>query len=287
MSQIIIINCEDEFLREREAYEQAESFLADEIIKLKFPEDKERFFAFSQLREFFQTKRVFVVFDVEEIPEVPEGSFLVCVPKLKLSSPGARVINVPPLKRNDVHQFILNEGERHKIDLNDVVDALLMNNGTCLRRLVSEIEKIATMVESGTKVTVQEARQIMCSFSLIDTNLLIDFVICGKTKSLILAFDRMEDGEIAKTLSYFYNNVSRVLQLQTFKNDKILQKTAFRKTTEQLNLWTNKSLVQSVKTLAYIDERHKLGDSSVKFRLKQEMIRLSQEIKNGNVRHFN
>lgn len=287
MSQIIIINCEDEFLREREAYDQARSFLADEIISFKFPKDEEKFFEFSSLREFSQLKKVFVVFDCVGIPKLPENVSLICVPKSKLAVPGARIINIPILKRNDVYQFILNEGERHKIDLSDVVDALLMNNGTCLRRLVSEIEKIVTMTGLEGKIKPQDARQVMCSFLPIDTNLLIDFVICGKTKSLILAFDRMEDGEIAKTLAYFYNNVSRVLQLQAFKNNQILQKTAFRKTTDQLNLWTNESLVQSVKTLAYLDERQKLGDLSVKFRLKQEMIRLSEEIKNGNIGNFN
>ena len=186
MSSLILISGEEDFLMERAARQEAASSLASEVIEYTLPEGLESYSYDSQVPLMSGISRVFILWDVKEIPNLPESGIdtLICV-----SPSGKRVLQDKRAKRslvfpklksfsnnNEVTKWILKEGQSFNIDLSRIAGALFVNSGTCLRKLHSEIEKLAAATSPGTVVSPEEARSLIIFSAEISPREVIDAV---------------------------------------------------------------------------------------------------------------
>lgn len=276
MSDLIIINGDDEFLKERAAYEYTDGFLADEILKFDFPDDELKYTELSQC--YLSDKRTaFLIRNSDRIPELPiNNSLLIVLSKedKKLNSKRAtKTIDIQKLKynkyKNDYIKWILDEGERRKINLNRVVGALFVNHGTCLRKLSSEIEKLSVVADHESQMISPEmAKSVMCSSIDFSPFLLIDLVFGGETKSVSAFVDKMKKSN--SHASVIYPLLNKLVEIFQFDSDIKLNRDF---------------LINEINFFKSIDLKLRKGNHSAFVDLELGLLRLSEEIKNVKSRN--
>lgn len=306
MSSLILISGEEDFLSETEARREALSSLASETFEYNIPDDLESYIHDSQTQFMSGKSRVFILWGVKDIPVLPgsELDTIICV-----APPGKRILQDKRAKRsfvfpklksfqdnNDVVKWIIREGDFFNINLNRIAGALFVNSGTCLRKLHSEIEKLAAATSPGTVVSPEEARSLIIFSAEISPREVIDAVCDGHTVRALAYYDKLQDRaeETGWIIAYMQRHVLQQLKLEEALERKLSDDRAaellgvhpfvFKKfISTRCGLWSRKSLMVSFHTLCDLDVAHKRGDESARFGLESEIIRMSEEVK--NVKH--
>jgi DNA polymerase III delta subunit len=296
----IIINGSEEFLKERAALEEARSTLADFIYKYDYA-DLKQYEEESQIPPIFGGTRVFIVWKSETVPSLPQGSdtLIVVSAKRPLEDERAKqVIDFPKLKdygdNNQVVQWILDEGNALNIDLSYVASALFVSSGRSLRKISSEIRKLAVLCSPGDVVTPEIAKSVMCFSAALNPGSIIDAICDGSTARALAYYDALQErtNETGWIIAYLQRHVLRYLKLhglveREMTHDNItkllgVHPFVFKKVIlPRAKFWTRASLVASINTLCDLDMAHKQGDNHARFGLELEIIRLSEEA--GNV----
>lgn len=304
MPSLILVNGEEELLKERAARDEARASLTSPPLEYDGREDLAPYVEEAQMAPLDGLGRTFIIWGVTEVPPLPEGDndVLVAVSagKKPLSDPRARrVHNFPKLKayddNNDVLRWILKEGESLNIDLTRVAGALFVNCGGGLRKLSSEIRKLAVITTPGGVVTPDKARPVMCFSAELTPKNVIDAVCEGQTSRALAFFDKLQDmgDETGWVLAYMQRHVVQQIRLEALVGRNVpdaadrmgLHPFIFRKMKEsRLGLWSRESLLFSINTLCELDVMHKSGNSFACHGLEFEVIRLSEEARNGKRR---
>ena len=299
MPELILINGAEEFLKEREALREAAASLARSVIRYSELDGLSEYLEESQLIPLSGESRAFLIFDVTSVPELPTGErdFLICVstPKKKLQDARAsRVYNFQKLKsfsdNNEVVRWILQEGDSFKIDLDRVASALFVSSGGSLRKIFSEIRKLAVLVPSGTIASPDVARSLLCFSAGLTPKSVVDAVCEGNPVKALTFYDRLQEGsdETGWIIAFLQRHVLRQLRLASLvkeglDSDEIASRLGvhpfvFRKFHEpMLGLWSPHSLAESVETLGALDILNKNGKISARVGLELEIVRLSEE----------
>lgn len=297
MSVLSIITGEEELLKERAAVSDAKAALCDQVLTYRMPGGFQAYLEESQNTPLFGGTRAFVVFDAKEVPPLPVGDsdLLIVVGGKKLEDPRARrTANFPKLKtfddNNEVLRWILKEGEAKGIDLQRVASALFLNCGIGLRKLSSEIEKLAVITPPGGIVTPDVARAVLCFCADLSPRNVIDAICDGQTARALAYVDRLQDAgdETGWIIAYMQRHVLQQLKMEAMSEKRAshgdiavavgLHPFIARKLIErQLGLWTIPSLKQSLQTLCELDVENKRGNPCAKHGLETEIIRMSEE----------
>ena len=300
MSSLILISGEEEFLQERAAYEEARSSLASDTLEYSMPDGIESYLIDSRCAIFNMGARVFILWDVKDIPQFPESSSdtLICVAlsgkRVLQDKHAKRNLVFPKLKsfsdNNEVLRWILKEGNSLNIDLSRIAGALFVNSGSCLRKLSGEITKIAAAVPAGTVVTPDIARSLMCFSAELTPREIIDAICEGQTIKALALYDKMQErtDETGWIIAYMQRHVVQQIKLEKIFEQKMPDPQAaellsihpfiYKKMLiTRRGLWSKKSLITSFCTLCDLDVSHKRGDQIARFVLETEITRLSEE----------
>ena len=201
MSTLILISGEEELLIERAAHDEAKLSLADEILQFDAPDGIDEYLQESTCSILGNGKRAFILWDATEIPILPENDqdvLIVVSGKKTLVHPSAkRALKFPKLKaypeNNEVLKWIMKEGENHNIDLTRVAGALFVNCGTTLRKLASEIDKLALITPKGNVVSPESVRSILCFSAELSPREIIDAICDGNTQKAIAFLDKLQE----------------------------------------------------------------------------------------------
>lgn len=296
MSNLIIVYGEEEFLVERTAREEAALHIPDEIIEYVLPQQLDDYLSESQVPSIKMGRYAYIVkSDVVPLLPISENDILIVIGgKKPLSDKRAkRVINYSKLKsyndNNEVLRWILKEGENHNIDLNRVAVGLFLNNGVCLRKLASEIEKLVVLTPSGCQVTPDVARSVMCFSAELTPKSVIDAICEGHTVKALTFYERLQErhDETGWILAYMQRHV-----LQQMQSDLLLKSGVSPNRAAEIiginpyvytktfglrrNLWSVEVLRKSLGSLCDLDVSHKKG-VDVRCELEIEIIVLSEE----------
>lgn len=299
MPELILINGEEEFLKEREALREAAASLAHSVLRYSESDGLSKYLEESQLVPLFGGTRAFLIFGATSVPELPagDGDFLICVsaPKKKLHDPRARrTHNFQKLKsfsdNNEVIRWILQEGDAFKIDLNRVAAALFVSSGGSLRKIFSEIRKLAVLVPPGAIASPEVARSVLCFSAELTPKSVVDAICEGNPVKALTFYDRLQEGsdETGWVIAFLQRHVLRQLRFvslakEGLDSDEIASRFGvhpfvFRKLHEpMLGLWSPRSLAESVETLGDLDVLNKGGRASARVGLELEIVRLSEE----------
>lgn len=304
MAILILISGEEELLIERAAQDEAQLSLADEVLQFTAPADIDSYLQESQCSLLGDGKRAYILWDATEVPSLPESAndtLIVVSGKKPITHPGAkRALKFPKLKaypeNNEVLNWILKEGERHNIDLKRVAAALFMNVGSSLRKLSTEIDKLALVVSKGSVVSPETARSLLCFSAELTPKEIVDALCDGQTPKALAFLDKLQEraDETGWILAYMQRHVLQQLRFELLSERKapddrasiILGVHPFvlkRMYVTRKGLWTKQSLQQSIDTLCDLDIAHKRGSPWARFGLELEVIRLCEEAK--NVKH--
>lgn len=300
MSGLVIVTGEEEFLKERAAEDEAQNTLSARILRF-WADDLEAYLETSQVPSLLGEPRVFVLLGAKEIPALPAGKedllVVVASGKAKLADPRAkRVLNFPELKafddKNEYIPWILKEGRRIGLDLENVAPALFVNCGKSLRKISSEIRKLAVLASNGT-VSTEDARSVMCFSADLTPKGVVDSVCDGNPARALAFYDKlMELGdETGWILAYMQRHVLQQLRMEELHAQglpagdiaKVLDvhPFVFRKMMDaRLGLWSSPSLRSSFETLCSLELAHKRGSPSAQFGIEVEIVRLSEEARN-------
>lgn len=300
MPELVIVNGEEEFLKERAAEDEAQAHLSHEVLRFR-PDELPDYIEASQTVPVFGAPRAFILFDSKVVPDLPCGSsdLLIVVSKgsAKLSDPRAkRVHDFPELKafddRNDYVSWILKEGNRIGLDLEHVAGALFVNSGRSLRKISSEIRKLAVL-SSGGSVSAADAKSVICFSADLTPKGVVDSVCEGNPSRALAYYDKlMEAGdEVGWIIAYMQRHVLQQLRMERLHasgapagdSAKILgvHPFVFKKMREsRLGLWSEESLRCSFEVLCSLDLSHKSGSPLAGPGLEIEIIRLSEEARN-------
>lgn len=284
----IIINGDDEFLKERAAKEHADTHLADEIFTFSIPEDLDSYLRISQFSPLDSGNKVFIVWSKSEVPLLPSSEkdlLIVVAQNKKLSDSRAKsVLTVSSPKKNyqgnGYISWIIEEGDRHKINLSRIAGALFVNNGTCLRKLSSEIDKIALISSVNSEVTPEEAKSVMCFSSELNPSFLVDAVCEGETKKVIAIWEKIKENTnnfAGFVIAYMHRHVLQILRLEKARPGSDVRMTAPRNLTNYIGFWSVPSLQESSDVFRSLDIGNRRGDTSVPLGIELEIIRLSEE----------
>lgn len=272
MPVLFIINGDNEFLKERKAREVSESFLPFETFEFRMPDDEMKYNFFSQSPAFSSRRRSFIIWDAVSVPRISDyddALIVVSDTDHKLSDEKAQTtVSIPNFRKDsDFIDWILEEGERRKIDLNRVAGALFVNNGICLRKIASEIEKLSVIVDSNSTVSPEEAKSVMCMTSSPSPSLIVDLVLNGKMNSIPSVLDVMDENN-AYVISVLIHDLQRLLSKDLLKTH-------------------TETVKKSIRTFCELDKRHRTGDSFVRIALEIELLKLAEEFSNGRTRISN
>lgn len=304
MSELIIINGEEEFLKERAAYNEIKTRLIQHF-SVYDTDSLDSYLEEINTPLLFNGTRAFIVTGCKKVPEFPSGNDLLIAisAKKKLDDKRAsHIYDFPSLKtyanNNEVIKWILQEGSSFNIDLSRIASALFINNGKSLRKLYSEIKKLAVVAPSGGTVTPETARSLLCFSAELTPKDVVESVCEGNTLKALAFYDKLQQfaDETGWIIAYMQRHVILQLKMQTLaqrgmSSDEIsssleIHPFVFRQTYQwRLGSWTLDSLRSSLKAFCCLDLSHKRGDTSVNFGLEAEIIRLSEEAKNVRQRN--
>jgi len=281
---------------ERAAREEAASMLADSVQEFR---DKEAISAYEEeisCRPMGGARRVFIVW-ASELPRLPlEPDALVVVSKKKIEYlHPARRLDFPKLKtfddKNEVVAWVIKEGERYNIDLKRVATGLFVNSRKSLRKLASEIRKLAVLVPSG-PVGPEDVRSVLPFSADLTPKEIVEAVCEGHTIKAITFLDRLQEAadETGWVIAYLQRHVIQQLRVELLSASGVspgdiakrieMHPFVFRKSVEpRMGLWSPAFLKSSLEELCRLDLAHKRGSSSASVGLEAEVTRLSEEAK--------
>jgi DNA polymerase III delta subunit len=297
LSSLIIINGEEDFLKERAAFDEARNSLSNLVIQFNYDKlsDYLEEIDYSTLNE----PRTFILWNSVEIPRLPHDSdTLIVVSKNTLNSDSAkRTHEFPKLKtyesNNQVIKWILDEGRSLNIDLSSVASALFVSHGRNLRKISSEIRKLSVLTSYGEVVKSDVARSLICFSAELSPKEVVDSICKGNAARSLAFYDKMQEktDESGWVIAYLQRHV-----LQFIKINKLITSGASDKHVAEkigmhpffyknsfapyAKLWSRESLIRSLDTLCALDIMHKCGkDDFVRLGLELEIVRLSEEAK--------
>ncbi len=281
--------------------EEADTSLCPQKFRFRMPSDKDAYVTESQNTPMSGESRAFVILDAKEVPPLPCGTddvLIVVSDSKKLEDPRAsRVLNFPKLKsfddNNDVVKWIVKEGKAFNVGLEKIAPALFLNCGTGLRKLSSEIAKLAVLTRPGNAVAPDDARSVICFCAELTPKYVIDAICDGHTARALAFLDKLQDqgDETGWVLAYMQRHVWQQLQMEAQVASGSLPSDSaatlgvhpfiYKKMLERRQgLWARPSLEKSYLTLCDLDIAHKRGNPCAKHGLEVEVIRLSEEAKN-------
>jgi len=303
VASLILINGEEEFLKERAAREEAHASLTSHTAEYTLPKGLNEYLEEVQMTTVDGGTRSFILWDVSEIPYIPTGNDVVIAvsagKKILSDSRARRVHNFPKLKtfddNNDVIKWILKEGEALNIDLSRVAGALFVNCGNGLRKISSEIRKLSVITPKGGTVLPEKARLVMCFSAELTPKQIIDAICEGQTIRALAFHDKLQENgdETGWILAYMQRHVVQQIRLQTLVDGKVpdvaerlgIHPFLYKKMVlPRLGLWASASLMSSLNTLCDLDIMHKRGNTLARYGLESEIVRLSEEAQNGKRR---
>lgn len=289
---------------ERAALDEARLSLVEEVLQFWAPKGIEAYLQESQCSLLGGGKRTYILWDATEVPVLPENqhdTLIVVSGKKQLQHQDAkRALKFSKLKsypeNNEVLSWILKEGELHSIDLKRVAQALFVNVGSSLRKLSTEIDKLALIVPTGTVVSPDIARSLLCFSANLTPKEIIDAICDGQTQRALAFLDKLQErsDETGWILAFMQRHVLQQLRFELLAERNIPSDRAAiilgvhpfilkRMYLTRKGLWTKKSLLESIDILCDLDIAHKRGSSWARIGLEFEIIRLCEEAK-GNVK---
>lgn len=296
MSELIIINGEEEFLKEKAVDDEISGRLIQDVSRY---DDIDQYIDDISTPSLFGAVKAFVITNCKKIPPLPYGSdvLIVVSGKKKLEDKRATIVyDFPTLKtysnNNEVVKWIIKEGNKLNIDLSRVATALFINSGKSLRKLYSEMKKLAVVTPPGTAVTPEIAKSLLCFSAELTPKDVIESICEGNTIKALAYHDKLQKyaDETGWILAYMQRHVMQFLKMELYlKNGAAKDDLAgimdvhpymFKQAYEpRLGLWTIDSLKSSLQTLCDLDIANKRGLESATFGLEAEIIRLSEEVK--------
>ncbi len=285
---------------ERAAQDEAELSLADEVMNFWAPKGVDAYLQESQLALLGGGKRAYIIWDATEVPSLPENSqdtlIVVSGKKALQHSQAKRALKFQKLKafpeNNEVLSWIIKEGECHNIDLSRVAGALFVNTGNSLRKLATEVDKLALVMPEGGTVTPDIARSLLCFSAELTPKEIVDSLCDGHTAKALAFLDKLQEraDETGWIIAYLQRHVIQQLRFELLVEQKTPDDRAAitlgvhpfvlkRMYVTRKGLWTKQSLRQSIDTLCDLDIAHKRGSSWSQVGLELEIIRLSEEAK--------
>jgi DNA polymerase III delta subunit len=298
--KLIIINGDEEFLKELTALEEAES-LADKVIKFDLESQTSEYEEDVSMPGFNNEKICYVLFGAKNVPELlPSGdnsAIIVSDKKIRLDdSRASKILEFKKLKsyddNNEVIRWIIKEGNRLGIDLGNVANAIFIHCGDNLRKIYSEIKKLSVIAPLNKVITQDVARSILCFSADVSPRHVIDAICSGHTARALAFYDKLQEhgDETAWMLSYLQRHVLQQVymeKLTSLKSSDIPGKLGvnpyiYKKVmTKNLGKWSVGSLIHSINTLCDLDVKHSKGDFLTHYGLELEIIRLSEEVRSG------
>jgi len=298
LSTLTIINGDEEFLKERAALDEARSSLVDHVYQYDHS-DLDKYKEESEIPLMFGGSRAFIVWNCLEIPPLPndDDTLIVVSGKRPLEDPRAkRIRHFPKFKeygdKNQIIQWIMDEGNSLNVDLTRVAAALFVNNGRSLRKISSEIKKLAVLTPPGKEVTPETAKSVMCFSAALTPRDVINAVCDGDTFRAMIYHDKLQErvDETGWIIAYLQRHVLQQLRLEQMAAQKIprddmakklgVHPFVFKKAIlPRMGLWSRSSLMSSIGVLCDLDIAHKQGKRFSHFGLELEIIRLSEEAK--------
>lgn len=299
MPVLVLISGEEELLMERAAQDEAHLSLAEEVMQFDGASGMDDYIQESSCALLGGGKRTYIVWDAKEVPPLPENAHdtLVVLSKKPLQHPAAkRALKFPKLKaypeNNEVLGWILKEGQRNNIDLSRVAGALFVNSGSSLRKLATEVDKLALIVPKGSVVSPETARSLLCFSAELTPKEIIDSLCDGQTARALAFLDKLQEraDETGWVIAYMQRHVLQQLRFELLAEKKASDDRAAiilgvhpfilkRMYVTRRGLWTKQSLLRSIDTLCDLDIAHKRGSPWARFGLELEVIRLSEEAK--------
>jgi DNA polymerase III delta subunit len=300
MPVLVLISGEEELLMERAAQDEAHLSLAEEVLQFEATSaGLEQYMQESSCSLLGGGKRTYIIWETKEVPALPanEHDTLIVVSKKPLTHPQAkRALKFPKLKsypeNNEVLGWILKEGQRNNIDLSRVAGALFVNCGSSLRKLATEVDKLALVTPPGSVVSPDAARSLLCFSAEPTPKEVIDSICDGQTARALAFLDKLQErgDETGWALAYMQRHVLQQLRFELLAENKTPDDRAAivlglhpfivqRMYMTRRGLWTKQSLQRSIDTLCDLDVAHKRGSPWARFGLELEVIRLSEEAK--------
>lgn len=304
MPELIIINGEEDFLKERTADNEISSRLIENVIKYNYS-DIDQYLEEIRTPLLFGGSRAFLINECKQVPVLPDGQDILILisGKKKIEDKRASIVHdFPTLKtysnNNEVIKWIIKEGNSLNIDLSRVATALFMNNGKSLRKLYSEIRKLAVMLPSGGTITPEIARSLLCFSAELTPKDIIESICDGNTLKSLAFYDKLQQNadETGWIIAYMQRHVIQFIKIESLSSRGMksgdiasninIHPFVFKQIYEsRIGNWTISSLQQSLSYLCELDLLHKCGSRSADFGLETEIIRLSEEAKNVRQRN--
>lgn len=274
---VLVIEGDDDFLVERAAREEAISYLSEnESLEFFLPGDSDSFQEYLNVPSFKEERRSVVIHGATLIPDIKNDDLLIFT-KIgqKLDATKHKIVTIrSPKNENEILQWVLREGETLSIDLTRVAHALFVSCGSCLRKIVMEIEKISMITQKGGVVTQEEAKSVLCFSADLKPIQMLEAILEGNSAKTLAYFDKFEENnDIGWILSYMHRHVSQALQFKKFPNSKVpffAKELSFKM----------KSLSRSVDTFCELDGLFRSGKPSARLGLGFELVRMAEDIKN-------
>lgn len=277
---------------DRHAKSLCSKTLTDNVQVYRFPEDRKEYESDILMSGF--EKKVFLVYGDKDIPDFPrdnEDTIIFVTSKKVATKSFDEVFEFPKLKtysnKNEVVDWIINEGKRLKIDLSTISNALFVTCGGCLRKLASEIEKLSSVAEGG-KVSVTQAKELV-SFSVeLSPKEVVEGICEGNVRKALTYYTFLQErkdetgwiiaflqGLCSTSLKYQLlhdsgiddSEVSKVLGMHPFVLKSSIAGRSY--------LWKKDALSSSFSDLCEMDFLHKSG-KDIKCRLEDLIKNLAE-----------
>lgn len=272
--------------------------LSDRTVHFHFPEEEGAYLDATEMRSMDGRSETLVVWGAKCVPDMlPDDGVTIVVSDGKplKDKRAKRVLDFPKLKtRNggeDVLKWILKEGERLNIDLTRVAGALFVNCGNDLRKIASEIRKLAVITPSGGVASPELAREVMCFSASLTPSNVTDAVRDGETARALAFFDKLQErgDETGWIIAYMQRHVLQSIHAHVLSIVGIADEQAANAVGIPLWIYRNvsmrsrsqdlSSLVLGIEHLCRLDTMHKRGSSFARHGLELEIIRLSEEVR--------
>jgi DNA polymerase III delta subunit len=293
LPSLILINGQEEFLKEEKAFYEAKASLCDsiEIYRGGDTSSYEDYISMDRL-DGSTTAHIFIGF--KEVPPLPSSEDLVIVTSKgsDLENPRSnKVFNFPKLKtygkNNEVVSWIKNRGESLGLDLSLFANALFMSNGHNLRKIDSEIKKLFLISESET-LTPDIFKSVVSYTNNLTPKEIVDSIISGNAKRAIIFYDKLQDQgeETGWIIAFIQRMLIQQIKLEILCSSDLddfqmseklgISTYAFRHLKTRQGSWELGLLKTVFEDLCSIDLLHKSGNQSSKPLLEQIIIKLSE-----------